>query len=302
MQFSAGPGAALGLVVVGSTKGWVIALDGRERQELWRAHVNSELLSAPAISEKIVVHALGRRTPAWLRCANGKELWSVEQQVPRLSLRGTAMPVIAKEIGGQRIRQRQGHGRVAHDRRYGLGYGAGIAAWPNGARPAGRRRLGRERRRRQRVRRRAFKGVPPCSRSIRARSGGRTTCRATAAWRSTRRIYIVTQSDGIVVALRQRDGSELWRNDKLKLPRIEHAGRDEHGHRRRRLPGISALAGQGDRRARRARARGQVSRQHAAGRGAGYRGRTHRRAASPLSARRPRPNPVRLTPCCPSSH
>ena len=26
----------------------------------------------------------------------------------------------------------------------------------------------------------------------------------------------VTQSDGIVVALRQRDGSEIWRNDKLK--------------------------------------------------------------------------------------
>src|SRR5580700_2141950 len=30
----------------------------------------------------------------------------------------------------------------------------------------------------------------------------------------------VTQSDGIVVALRQRDGSELWRNDKLKLRRL----------------------------------------------------------------------------------
>src|SRR6202030_626599 len=30
----------------------------------------------------------------------------------------------------------------------------------------------------------------------------------------------VTQSDGIVVALRQRDGSELWRNSKLKLRRL----------------------------------------------------------------------------------
>jgi outer membrane protein assembly factor BamB len=27
----------------------------------------------------------------------------------------------------------------------------------------------------------------------------------------------VTQSDGIIVAMRQRDGSELWRNDRLKL-------------------------------------------------------------------------------------
>jgi outer membrane protein assembly factor BamB len=30
----------------------------------------------------------------------------------------------------------------------------------------------------------------------------------------------VTQSDGIVVALRQRDGSELWRNQKLKFRRL----------------------------------------------------------------------------------
>jgi hypothetical protein len=30
----------------------------------------------------------------------------------------------------------------------------------------------------------------------------------------------VTQSDGIIVALRQRDGSELWRNQKLKLRRL----------------------------------------------------------------------------------
>jgi outer membrane protein assembly factor BamB len=30
----------------------------------------------------------------------------------------------------------------------------------------------------------------------------------------------VTQSDGIVVALRQRDGSELWRTAKLKLRRL----------------------------------------------------------------------------------
>jgi hypothetical protein len=30
----------------------------------------------------------------------------------------------------------------------------------------------------------------------------------------------VTESDGIIVALRQRDGSELWRNQKLKLRRL----------------------------------------------------------------------------------
>ena len=32
----------------------------------------------------------------------------------------------------------------------------------------------------------------------------------------------VSQSDGIVVALRQRDGSEMWRNQKLKLRPLSH--------------------------------------------------------------------------------
>ena len=55
MPLSAGPGAGLGLVVVGSSKGTVIAVDGATGRELWRTKVNSELLSAPAISEKVVV-------------------------------------------------------------------------------------------------------------------------------------------------------------------------------------------------------------------------------------------------------
>ena len=33
----------------------------------------------------------------------------------------------------------------------------------------------------------------------------------------------VTQSDGIVVALRQRDGSELWRNREIEAARLERA-------------------------------------------------------------------------------
>src|SRR5579862_598009 len=80
MQLSAGPGAGLGMVVVGSTKGWVIALEGASGREMWRRRVNSELLSAPAISEKVVVLRSVDGRLHGFDSTSGKELWSVEQQ------------------------------------------------------------------------------------------------------------------------------------------------------------------------------------------------------------------------------
>ena len=97
MQFSAGPGAGAGMVVLGSSKGWVIALAGASGKELWRTRVNSELLSAPAVGDRVVVMRSVDGRLHGFNATNGKELWSVEQQVPRLSLRGTATPVISKE-------------------------------------------------------------------------------------------------------------------------------------------------------------------------------------------------------------
>ena len=76
----------------------MIALEGASGKELWRTRVNSELLSAPAIGEKVVVMRSVDGRLHGFDARSGKELWSVEQQVPRLSLRGTAIPVIAKEI------------------------------------------------------------------------------------------------------------------------------------------------------------------------------------------------------------
>src|SRR3984893_2463737 len=89
---------APGGVVVGSSKGPIVTLDGATGRELWRSRLNSELLSAPAIGEKVVVIRSVDGRLHGLDAHNGKELWSVEQQVPRLSLRGTAIPVIAKEV------------------------------------------------------------------------------------------------------------------------------------------------------------------------------------------------------------
>src|SRR3984957_14358723 len=219
IPISAGPGAGSGIVVVGSSKGAVVALDGATGRELWRSRLNSELLSAPAIGDKVVVIRSVDGRLHGLDAHNGKELWSVEQQVPRLSLRGTAIPIIAKDVAISGF----DNGKVM-----AVSLNPGDTVWDTAlASPQGRTELDR---------------LVDIDSSVRAvgenvfAAGfqGRTAMLAVDSgqvwWAHDMSSYrgltvdaenlYVTQSDGIVVALRQRDGSELWRNQKLKLRRL----------------------------------------------------------------------------------
>ena len=215
MQFSAGPGAALGKVVVGSSKGWVIALEGASGRELWRTRVNSELLSAPAIGEKVVVMRSVDGRLHGFDADNGKELWSVEQQVPRLSLRGTAVPVIAKDI----VVSGFDNGKVM-----AVSLGTGDTVWDTAlATPHGRTELDRLVDVDSSV---SIVGDNVFATGYQGRTAMLALDSGQIWWAHDMSSYrglavdqenlFVTQSDGIVVALRQRDGSEIWRNDKLK--------------------------------------------------------------------------------------
>ncbi len=215
MQFSAGPGAALGKVVVGSSKGWVIALEGASGKELWRTRVNSELLSAPAIGEKVVVMRSVDGRLHGFDADTGKELWSVEQQVPRLSLRGTAVPVIAKDI----VVSGFDNGKVM-----AVSLGTGDTVWDTAlATPHGRTELDRLVDVDSSV---SIVGDNVFATGFQGRTAMLALDSGQIWWAHDMSSYrglavdqenlFVTQSDGIVVALRQRDGSEIWRNDKLK--------------------------------------------------------------------------------------
>jgi outer membrane protein assembly factor BamB len=215
VPLSAGPAAGFGMVVVGSTKGSVIALEEATGRVLWKTRVNSELLSAPAIGEKVVVIRAVDGHLHGFDSSNGKELWSVEQQVPRLSLRGTAIPVIAKELAISGF----DNGKVM-----AVSLSTGDTVWDTAlASPHGRTELDR------------LVDVDSAVRVIgdnvfAAGFQGRTAMLALDSgqiwWAhdmsSDRGLSVdddnlfVTQSDGTVVALRQRDGSELWRNVQLK--------------------------------------------------------------------------------------
>jgi outer membrane protein assembly factor BamB len=95
---SGGPSASGDMVVVGSNVGDVIALNAADGKVLWRVRLNGEILASPAISERAVaVRTVDGKLRA-LSPKDGHDLWTQEQQVPRLSLRGTSRPVIAGDL------------------------------------------------------------------------------------------------------------------------------------------------------------------------------------------------------------
>ena len=215
VPISAGPAAGYGIVVAGTSKGAVIALDGATGRQLWRSQINSELLSSPAISDKVVVMRSVDGRLNGLDTHTGKVLWSVEQQVPRLSLRGTAIPIVAKEVAISGF----DNGKVM-----AVSLNTGDTLWDTAlASPHGRTELDR------------LVDIDSAVRVVgdnvfAAGFQGRTAMLALDSgqlwWSHDMSSYrglavdadnlYVTESDGTVVAMRQRDGAELWRNEKLK--------------------------------------------------------------------------------------
>jgi outer membrane protein assembly factor BamB len=93
-----GTGAYGPLVVVGSSKGDIIALNAADGAILWKTRLNGEVLAPPAISERVVAVRTVDGKLHGLAPKDGHELWAQEQQVPRLSLRGTGRPVLAGDL------------------------------------------------------------------------------------------------------------------------------------------------------------------------------------------------------------
>jgi outer membrane protein assembly factor BamB len=95
---SGGTAASADLVLVGSSDGRLFAFDPANGASRWQVRLNGEVLAPAAISARLIAVRTVDGKLHGLSPADGHELWSQEQQVPRLSLRGTARPVIVGDV------------------------------------------------------------------------------------------------------------------------------------------------------------------------------------------------------------
>jgi len=98
VPLSAGPSVSGDVIALGTSEGEVLVLKASDGSIRWRLRLNGEILSAPTISERVIAVRTVDGKIHGLSPQDGHELWSQEQQVPRLSLRGTSRPVINGEL------------------------------------------------------------------------------------------------------------------------------------------------------------------------------------------------------------
>ena len=87
-----------GLVLVGTSKGQVVALQQENGQEAWRAQVSSEVLAPPRAGNGIVVVRSGDGKFTGLDARTGERRWVYVHSVPALSLRGSAPPLVVQGL------------------------------------------------------------------------------------------------------------------------------------------------------------------------------------------------------------
>ena len=94
VMLSAGPGAGENYVVVAGRDGDLVCLAANDGHEVWRININGESLSRPLIRNgSVVIQTIDGKLQVY-SAFDGKEQWSIEQSLPRLTLRGNSSPVI----------------------------------------------------------------------------------------------------------------------------------------------------------------------------------------------------------------
>jgi outer membrane protein assembly factor BamB len=100
-KLSAGVGAEGDTIVVGTSKGDVLAFD-RSGKPKWTSKVSSEVLGPPRISEATTVVWSGDGNVFGLATADGARRWVLQRTMPALSVRNQAGGILARGgVAGQ---------------------------------------------------------------------------------------------------------------------------------------------------------------------------------------------------------
>lgn len=215
---SGGVGAGDGLVLVGGAKGDLAAFaeDGKLR---WKVKVSSEVLSAPQVSNGIVVVRTGDGRIAGLSVMDGSRQWLYERATPALIVRSHVGVTIERGI----VYAGFAGGKLA-----AIGLANGIVAWESAvSQPRGNTELERIS---DVTSLPVADGEQVCSVSFQGRVACFDIAQGNLLWSRDlssdkgmvvldKYLYL-TDVGGVVSALDKSSGSSLWKNDQLAMRNI----------------------------------------------------------------------------------
>lgn len=214
LPLSAGPAYADGMLAFGTADGDLVLLDASDGSEIWRRAVESEVLAPPAMTGGIVVLRTVDGRLRGFTTSDGSTEWTVSQNMPPLTLRGNAAPVIS----GTTVIAGFDNGRVgAYDVR------TGEVAWEVAiASPTGRNELERLVDVADGI---GVVGSDVYTASYQGRAVGIDLGSGNMIWQEelssfagigvdVNNVYVTTEA-GTVIALGRRTGTELWRQEAL---------------------------------------------------------------------------------------
>jgi outer membrane protein assembly factor BamB len=214
LTLAGGPAVGGGLVVAGAGDGQLVALDATNGAQRWLVRLSGEVLSAPVIApQAVIVRTVDGRVRG-LALDSGKELWSNEQPVPRLTLRGVSRPALA----GDTVVCGFDNGKVV-----AYGTATGDVLWETAVSPPrGKTELERLVDIDGAL---AISGHDVFVAGFQGRvamvaldSGQIWWSREASSYRglalAAETIYM-TSADSLVIAMRRRDGTPVWQQDRL---------------------------------------------------------------------------------------
>ena len=215
---SAGPGAGFGVVVVGTSKGDVLAFD-ENGKPLWSTRVSSEVIAPPRVWENIVIAFSGDGRIYGLAKADGQTVWVDPRTNPPLTVRNAAGGVVSR--GGLFVGTAGGR-LLAIDAQTGAIAWDGTVATPKGATEL------------ERIADVTSLPYVDDKEACAAAYQGRVACfdvvRGALVWTrdisslagltaDANRVYVVDDK-GIVQAFDRSNGASMWKQDVLAKRRI----------------------------------------------------------------------------------
>ncbi len=98
IELSAGVGIGHDVVVVASAEGQLLALNPSDGSLLWQSRVDAEVLTSPIVADEHIIVRAGNGQVIGVDKNSGTVRWRLRNNVPSLSVRGLSMPVQVDEL------------------------------------------------------------------------------------------------------------------------------------------------------------------------------------------------------------